>query len=122
MIERNDMKDRVFEQVAAIARRTSDEGGLSLHDALIEARYRELRPQLKVAALAKWLDHHPAVVNDWLLFSDDKRTPGGYYLLSPERGGWVVGSIGGPERRFKTPSIAAAFYILTELDFWASLP
>jgi hypothetical protein len=81
--------------------------------------YRELRPTLTRDHLATHLARHPKLVLEWLRFSEDKRTSGGWYLMRPATG-WVVGRVGGSERerelRFGSGPDACAEFILRELD------
>lgn len=55
--------------------------GLSLRDALSQTRYRELCPLFEESDLLALLTDHPALIEEWLLYSDDKCTEGGWYLL-----------------------------------------
>ena len=53
---------------------------MSLRDALSLTAYRELRPQFEESDLLPYLREDPALIEEWLLYSDDKRTSGGWYL------------------------------------------
>ena len=90
--------------------------GLSIRDALSRARYGELRPQFGESDLLRHLKDRPEIITDWLLYSEDKRTSGGWYLL---RDG-TVGQVGQSEGEIRFPSLdeAVAAYVVRELDFW----
>jgi hypothetical protein len=93
--------------------------GRSLRDLIAETGYRELRPTLSRQDVADHLARHPGLVLEWLRYSEDKRTSGGWYLLHPATG-WVVGRLAGPDQerelRFTTGPEACAEFILRELD------
>ena len=97
----------------------------SLRDLVSESGYRELRPTLTREQVADHLARHPGLVLDWLRYSEDKRTSGGWYLLHPSSG-WIVGRLEGPEHarefRFGSGPEACAEFILRELDGVAGEP
>jgi hypothetical protein len=97
----------------------------SLRDLVREIGYRDLRPTLSREEIAAYLAKHPALVLDWLRYSEDKQTAGGWYLLHPSTG-WVVGRLAGPdeerELRFGSGPEACAEFILRELDSVAGDP
>jgi len=57
------------------------------------------------------------LLEEWLAYSEDKRTTGGWYLL---RSG-EIGRVGDPDSRkfFECLEQAVADYVVRELDFWA---
>ncbi len=97
----------------------------SLRDLVAETSYRELRPALTREDLADYLSRHPGLVREWLRYSEDKRTSGGWYLMHPASG-WLVGRHAGPENerelRFGSGPEACAEFILRELDGVAGEP
>ena len=97
----------------------SDEG-LSLHDALSRVNYSALRSQLAPGLILSALKQNPSLVDQWVRYSEDKRTSGGWYILAEER---EIGRVGVSESvlRFARLDEAVAEYILRELDFWAGL-
>jgi hypothetical protein len=106
--------------ILRIAHDTSMRGaGVSLRDALSLTAYRELRPQFGESDLLPYLRDHPALIEDWLLYSYDKRTDGGWYLLQDG----TIGEIGRIAQATRFPSLeqAVAAYVVRELDFWANL-
>jgi hypothetical protein len=113
------------DQVDAICRIPQTLGRRSLAELVVETGYRELRPTLNGQDLADHLARHPGLVLDWLRYSEDKRTSGGWYLLHPSAE-WVVGRLTGPEHgrelRFRAGPEACAEFILRELDSVAGDP
>ena len=99
--------------------------GRALRDLVTETDYRDLRPTLNRKDVADYLARHPTLVLEWLKYSEDKRTSGGWYLLHPSTG-WVVGRLAGPdeerELRFGSGPEACAEFILRELDSVAGDP
>jgi hypothetical protein len=97
----------------------------SLRDLVDETGYRDLRPTLSRDDVASHLVRHPKLVLDWLRYSENKRTSGGWYLVHPSSG-WVVGRLAGPEQerelRFGSGPEACAEFILRELDSVAGDP
>jgi hypothetical protein len=111
--------------ICSIAHDSSGRGaGTSLRDLLKASDYARHRSNLTVATLAEHLVDRPEVVTQWAMYSEDKRTNGGWYFL--ERGqGWTVGRLGPnavptDERHYGSAVEACADFILLELDFWAS--
>ena len=106
--------------ILEIGRETTSRGaGLSLREALSRTRYRELRSSFKEPDLLAVLEERPALMEEWLCYSEDKRTSGGWYVL---RNG-VIGQVGRPPSRVGFSSIAEAVaaYVVRELDFWAGI-
>ena len=106
--------------VLKIAHETSMRGeGLSLHDALIRAGYKDLRPSFSPSDLLPLVKGDRAFVEQWTAYSQDKRTSGGWYLL--EQG--EIGRVGKPGSRMCFDSLeeAVAEYVVRELDYWAGI-
>ena len=93
--------------------------GISLRDALARTRYKELRQNFGPKELVPLIDTHPALVGEWVAYSEDKRTSGGWYLLDNGE----VGRSDHPELReqFDSTPEAVAEYVVRELDFWVGL-
>jgi hypothetical protein len=93
--------------------------GLSIGDAVSRTRYRELRALFGESDLLSHLRDRPALIEEWLLYSEDKRTDGGWYLL---RDG-TIGQVRRPGEKIRYSSLeqAVAAYVVHELDFWANV-
>ncbi len=118
--EHDDSRDELLRRILAIGHDTSGRGdGISLRDALNRARYRECRASLQEADLLRVIQAEPALVDQWLAYSEDKRTEGGWYVL---RSGEVA-KVRKPSSRiqFATIEQAVAAYVIRELDFWAGV-
>ena len=76
------IKDVELLPIIQIARNVSARGlGLSMQNAIQETGYAKLRSKLDSAQLVRILREHPDYVTDWLIYSVDKRTAGGWYLI-----------------------------------------
>ncbi len=112
--------DKHLLAILRIGHETSMRGaGLSLVEALRRAQYKRSRASFGPAELRPLLRAHPAFSEEWLAYSEDKRTSGGWYLL---RSG-EMGRVGDPiaRKRFESLEEAVAEYVVHELDFWADL-
>ena len=121
-----------IERVCAIARDFRDR---SLREAIDASGYREIRSELTIPALQDVLEDNPDLVEDWLRYSEDKRTSGGWALDGDKEHGWHVeqpfpehlpqgrANIGvrGPRRTYDRATTACADYILSEIDFWVAV-
>jgi hypothetical protein len=108
-----------LEQILRIGFVTSIRGdGISLRDAIAATYYKDMRTSFSPIDLIPFIQSNPAYVRDWLMYSEDKRTSGGWYLLEHS----VVGQVTS-EVRLQYPSIevAVAEYVVRELDFWAGI-
>ena len=92
--------------------------GVSLRDALARANYAAAGPHLSAEILVSVIGRHPELVEQWVLFSEDKRTDGGWYLTRKAQIGRVLGA--GPTQ-FTSQEAAVAEYVLRELDFWLNV-
>jgi hypothetical protein len=91
--------------------------GLSLREALARVGYGEVREALNVQELKDVIAGRPDLIDEWDLYSADKRTTGGWYLNATRR---EIGQFDLPDsvKQFSTPQEAVAEYVLRELDFW----
>ena len=114
-------RNEVLLSVLGIGRATSMRGeGISLRDALSRVNYSVVRPQLDVGEIVAELRANPEIVEEWILYSEDKRTGGGWYV---SRESFEIGELqnSSSTKTFNSIEEAIAAYILVELDFWASL-
>lgn len=112
-------RDTHLLEFLGIARASSLRGaGLSIRDALRQARYRECRGALSEAELVPLLSAHPDLITDWLIFSDDKRCDGGWFVTEKAQVGEIRTS--DVMRAYASIEEAIAAYVVRELDFWAT--
>lgn len=89
-----------------------------MEQALERASYQVHRAAVSVSDLLEVLRLEPGLVEQWLCYSEDKRTTGGWYV---KRNG-EIGRVLMPESRvvFDTTPEAVAEYVLRELDHSAA--
>ena len=111
-------RDTQLLRILGIGHDTSMRGaGISLREALTLACYEELRPGFGAQDLLPLIQEHPTLVEEWVAYSEDKRTDGGWYLLNLE-----VGRVTSNEKfSFDSVEEAVANYVVRELDFWVSV-
>jgi len=112
-------KQNKLTAILRIGHETSCRGkGMSLRQALHQTDYRNIRKQFSPQDLIPLIQSHRAFINDWIMYSEDKRTSGGYYIT--ETG--VIGQIDKPDTvSFSRIEDAIAEYIVKELDYWENL-
>jgi hypothetical protein len=93
--------------------------GLSLRYLIEAADYRALRPRVQASQLAAVLQAEPHLANDWLAYSEDKRTSFGWGFGPSREGEWLVEGPEGICEVFASRFDACANDVLRELDFWA---
>ena len=107
-------------KILQIGHDTSMRGeGISLHDALSRTKYRENRKSFGASDLVLLIREHKELVNQWLSYSEDKRTTGGWWISENPLG---IGQLGSNEaiQDFDSIEKAVAEYVMRELDFWDS--
>ncbi len=78
--------------------------GISLKDALKRTRYSDLWPSFVQKDLEKTIKCHPEFILQWIMFSEDKRTSGGWHLSEPG----VIGNLDGISDLFDSIEEATA--------------
>ncbi len=112
----NDPKGQLL-AILRIGHETSMSGkGISMHDALVRTSYKEHRPRFCSSDLIPIIKATPELAEEWLAYSEDKRTSGGWYLLPKGE----IGQVGFIEAQHHFLSLAEAVaeYVVRELDFW----
>jgi hypothetical protein len=96
------------------------EAAPSLQAALARTGYAAYRPHFDAADVRALLEAHPALLEQWLGYSDNKRTDQGWYVLRDGE----IGQLTRPsaQRSYAPIEEAVAQFIVRELDFWAGAP
>jgi hypothetical protein len=113
--------DEALLQILRVGHDTSMRGaGLSIREALQKCHYIQLRNSFGPDDLLPLIRADRNFVIQWIMYSEDKRTSGGWYLIESTR---EVGTFGPPPASFTFHSIeeAVAHYVVRELDFWSTL-
>jgi len=95
-------------------------GGEALRPALGRTGYATHRPNFTASEVRALLAAHPQLLEDWLAYSEDKRTEGGWYVLRDGEIGQVLKPAS--QRSYASIEEAVAQFIVRELDHWAGLP
>jgi hypothetical protein len=93
--------------------------GISLREALRQTDYADVRASFGPAELLPLLRENPDLVDQWIMYSQDKRTSGGWYLGESK---CEVGRLDtGESFCFTALDEAVAQYVVRELDFWSEV-
>ena len=93
--------------------------GVSLKQVLTRVDYVATRKQFEPQDLVPLIQAHQELIGQWLMYSEDKRTSGGWYITKAG----VVGRVDDPNNtmHFETIEEAVSEYVVRELDFWAAV-
>ena len=92
--------------------------GLSLQDAIARAGYDNLREEFTPSELVPLLRANPELMTQWVVYSEDKRTDGGYWISEKSH---EVGSLASSRQeavKYESLEEAVANFVVRELDFW----
>src|SRR4051812_10684982 len=78
-----DMAHKNLLSVLGVARAVSVRGGLTLRDAVARSGFANLCSSLDTESLIPLLRSDPNLVKEWLMYSENKRTSGGWYVKEP---------------------------------------
>ncbi|WP_318345281.1 hypothetical protein [Flagellimonas baculiformis] len=111
-----DINEKSLLNILKIAHDVSMRGkGISLDTAIKKSKYNNIRPFLTAEILESFIAKNEYLINEWVMYSEDKRTVGGFYIGKNE-----IGSCKNPEFKINYDSMnqTVANYILKELDYW----
>jgi hypothetical protein len=106
--------------ILRIGHNTSARGaGISISEALRVTNYAKRRRDFSSADLLLTIERDPSLIEEWISYSENKRTDGGWYILKDG----TVGRAGKPgtTKRFEPLHRAVAEYVVLELDFWSGV-
>jgi hypothetical protein len=112
------MREEILFRILKIGHNTSIRGaGISLESALSQSKYLENSANFDVEDLLQVIKLNPPLVNEWVMYSEDKRTSSGFYISNNQ-----IGSIEKPNKkyRFDSKEELIANYVIKELDFWVN--
>lgn len=93
--------------------------GISLREALHRVDYKNSRRRLQSSDLLQIIKKDQHYIDDWIGYSEDKRTSGGWWIIEHPPG---IGYLKTGERiSFSSIEEAVAEYVIRELDFWDTL-
>jgi hypothetical protein len=79
------MTDTVIDLIH-IPRKFEDFGNVSMYSLLRDSGYFEAHNQISESTIREALRAHPDMVDEWIRFSEDKRTNAGWYFRPTDRG------------------------------------
>lgn len=94
--------------------------GFSLREALKHSDYARLRPEFDSSDLVPLLRANPDLMNDWIMYGEDKRSSCGYWVSEDT---FEVGSLQAPDGTLRLKSLdeAIAEFVVRELDYWSQV-
>ena len=110
------------EAVCNTARDFERRCNVSMIALLKESGYLENFNEVTEARILEYLQQHPDLVGTWVLYSENKRTDGGWYILTPRDSQippnvWAVGFYPAEEtREFPDGASACAFFVKQEVE------
>lgn len=105
----------LIERVCLIPSTLRESGNRSVTDLVRDAGAAEQAETLTADRLERFLLDNRPVIEDWLSYSENKRTSSGWYFREVE-GGYLVGRYPEDEViRFSDPVAACAAFILREI-------
>lgn len=84
-------KSRTIQDIIFLPDRFYSEGNLSIYSLLKESGYFELHDQINEADIFQELTQHLECIDQWLSWSENKRSSSGWYFRENENGQYVVG-------------------------------
>ena len=120
MSEPQERSNHFVDDVVGLAGRYRKQEDLSIYEMLKRTGYTERRESLTIEAIRKVLARSPEHLSEWLEYSADKRSGGGWYIRG-ENGRFEVGNIHadgrvGERRSYSDLEEACADFIQRELD------
>lgn len=94
---------------------------LSIYSLLKETGYYEIHDQISVQNIRDALVKYPECIDEWITYSEDKRSSSGWYIKKEEDGQHTVGFIGGNKHanyneKYSDRIDACARFIKFEID------
>ncbi len=119
-LEKLPEQTRHLHEILDVGLLTSMRGvGISLREALGRINYKKLRREVDASDLLPVIKSHPYYIYDWKMYSEDKRTDGGWWIDEQSS---RIGNLQTRETiSFESTERAIAEYVTRELDFWATL-
>jgi hypothetical protein len=113
--------ESVVERACRLPRDFHELGNLSTFDLVRQSGYLDLPETLASEAAADFLRRNPSLVEDWLIWSSDKRVGSGWAFYE-KSGGYIVELVpAGKDKKlvFADKFLACAEYVVRELRWIA---
>ena len=104
-----------------LAHKFDSVGDVSIYNLLKETGYFENHDKIFIKNIRAALKNHPECVDDWMLYSDNKRSRSGWYFKQKGTKGYIVGYLsenkgGNACKEFSNRVDACALFIKHEVD------
>lgn len=96
-------------------------GNVTTYDLLKETGYFEMHDQVSKESIHEALAQQPECIDEWMLYSQDKRTSSGWYLKKNDEDTYIVGYFAGKggeavQLKFIDRTVACAAFIKRECE------
>jgi len=114
--------DEIVASVILIPRKHYAFGNVSMYSLLASSGYLEFPEDISEEDILQGLQLHPECIQDWRVYSEDKRTTG-WYLMEPREGRFGVGfipstgDIGVDPLMYSDEARACAAFIILEIKY-----
>ncbi len=111
----------IIDELIHVPRRFNSIGTMSIYALLKETGYFEIHDQISVENIRDALTRYPECVDDWMLYSEDKRSSSGWYFKQVGDEKYIVGCLKGNKSydshgEYNNRLDACAFFIKHEID------
>lgn len=114
--------DDTINELINLPRQFNSVDNKSIRILLKETGYFEIHNQISVEKIRDVLIHHPDRVDDWIAYSEDKRSSFGWYFkYEANKNKYIVDSFSGkeedsPHGEYSNRLDACAYFIKNEID------
>jgi hypothetical protein len=109
--------DIITADLIQLAHRFNSLGNISINALLKKSRYIEMYNQISEQDIREALFKHPECIDEWICYSEDKRSSKGWYLLQEKGNNFKVGfSPCGTDEYFSNRIDACAAFIKREAE------
>ena len=106
--------------LVSLPRKFNSVGNMSIYNLLKETGYFEIHDKISVESIRNTLAKSPESVEDWILYSEDKRSSSGWYFKQEDNQRYIVGFLGGKGNsshdEYSNRLEACAIFIKHEID------
>ncbi len=114
------MENQLIKDIIFLPKKFYDEGNTSIYSLLKGSGYFELYERVSESGILEVLTQYPECVNQWLDWSENKRTNSGWYFKQDERGKYIVGFFpvidGLKQIEYSDSKEACADFIIKEIE------
>lgn len=114
-------KTEVARKVVSLPNMFNNLGNVSMYDLLKETGYFQIYDQVSEKVLRDEINRYPQCIDEWLLYSENKRSDTGYYIKKNNENSYIVGYLNPKDIRhngieYNETSDACAVFIKHEIE------